>query len=134
MLASLAGCTTVDVRRVDAQQHDLKLVCIEEHTVYPGSDLLTVIEDGFHRHGIKTMVYSAKAPDSCEYTLRYAEYRGWDFTQFLKRVELSLRLKDKTIASATYNHSGGLALNKYASTQEKVNPVIDELLGEFSRE
>lgn len=130
---TLAGCTTVDVRKVDAKQHDLKLVCIEENPEVLVSDLLTVLDDGFQRHGIKTLVYRGKAPDRCEYTLWYTAYRGWDFKPFLRRVELRLRFRDETIASATYNHSGGLALNKWASTQEKVNPVIDELLSEFSR-
>ena len=133
LLAVLCGCTTVNVRKVDSKQHDLKLVCIEENPEVLVSDLLTVLEDGFHRHGIKTLVYRTKAPDRCEYTLWYTAFRGWDFTPFLKRVELRLRAWDETIASATYNHSGGLALNKWASTQEKVDPVIDELLSDFSR-
>lgn len=132
LLVGVVGCTTVDVRKVDANQHDLQLVCIEENPQVLVSDLLTVLEDGFQRHGIKTTVYREKIPEHCEYTLWYTAYRGWDLAPFLRRVELRLRLKDETIASATYNHSGGFALNKWASTEAKVNPVIDELLSGFA--
>jgi len=42
-------------------------------------------------------------------------------------------MQNETIASATYEHSGGLALNKWASTKSKVDPVLDELLSGFRR-
>jgi hypothetical protein len=131
---SLSACTTVNVRRVDAGAHPMKLVCIEENPKVLVSDLISVLESGFERHSIKTVVYRDKAPDRCEYTLWYTAFRGWDLAPFLRHVELRLRRGDETIASATYNHSGGLALNKWASTETKLNPVIDELLAGFSRE
>lgn len=132
ILAALYGCTTVDVAKVDAKRHDLKLVCIEENPEVLVSDLISVLEGGFQRYGIKTMIYRTNAPEACEYTLWYTAFRDWDIAPYVNRVELRLRVEEETIASGTYNHSGGLALNKWASTQEKVNPIIDELLSEFS--
>jgi hypothetical protein len=127
----VSGCTSIDVRKVDVTAHPMKLVRIEENPKVLVSDLLPVLGDGFQRHGIKTTTYRDKVPDRCEYTLWYTATRGWDFTPFLRNAELRLRRDDQVIASATYNHSGGLALNKWASTQEKLDPVIDELLSGF---
>ena len=129
---SLTACTTVSVRKVDAAAHPVALVCIEENPKVLVSDLLFVLEDGFQRHGIKTIVYKGKPPDRCEYTLWYTASRGWDLKPFLNNAEFRLRQGDESVASATYKHAGGLALNKWASTQEKLTPVIDELLSGFS--
>ncbi len=131
ILLSLSACTTVNVRSVDTAQYPMKLVCIEENPKVAVSDLLSVLESGFQRYNINTSVYRDKAPARCEYTLWYTAFRGWDLAPFLRHVELRLRRGDETIASATYNHSRGLALNKWASTEDKLTPVIDELLGGF---
>ena len=131
LLLSLSACTSVSVQKVDASKHPLNLVCIEENPKVAVSDLIFVLEEGFRRYNINTTVYRDKAPDRCEYTLWYTAFRGWDFAPFLRHAELRLRHGDYTIASATYKHSGGFALNKWASTEEKLTPVIDELLGGF---
>ena len=127
----LQACTSVNVRKVDASAHALKLVCIEENPKVLVTDMLNVLEEGFQRHAVRTLVYRDKAPDRCEYTLWYTATRGWDFTPFLNRAELRLRRDGETIASANYEHSGGFALNKWASTSNKLTPVIDELLSGF---
>lgn len=130
----LSACTTINVKSVDARTYPMKLVCIEENREVLVSDLLSVLESGFERHRIKTAVYRDKAPDRCEYTLWYTAFRGWDLAPFVRRVELRLRHGDETIASAIYNHSGGFALNKWANTESKLTPVIDELLAGFDRD
>jgi hypothetical protein len=132
--SALQACTSVSVRKVDASAHAMKLVCIEQNPKVIVDDMLTVLEDGFQRHGIRTMIYQDKAPDRCDYTLWYTATRGWDLAPFLNRAELRLRHNGETIASANYNHSGGFALNKWASTSTKISPVIDELLSGFNGE
>jgi hypothetical protein len=129
--STLQACTSVSVRKVDASAHAMKLVCIEQNSKVIVDDMLSVLEEGFQRHDIRTLVYQGNAPDRCEYTLWYTATRGWDLSPFLNRAELRLRYKGETIASANYKHSGGLALNKWASTSTKISPVIDELLAGF---
>jgi hypothetical protein len=129
----LCSCTTINVRKVDATKHPLHLVCIEENPKVLVDDMILVLENGFQRHNIKTIVYREKPPEQCEYTLWYTALRGWDLASFLRHAELRLRRGDETIATATYNHSGGFGLNKWASTEEKLNPVLDELLSGFRR-
>jgi hypothetical protein len=127
----LMACTTINVKKVDSSKYPLKLVCIEENPQVLVDDLLAVLEGAFQSRNIRTVIYKGKAPDRCEYTLWYTAYRGWDLKPFVKRVELRLRQGDETIATATYNHSGGLALNKWESTERKLTPVLDELLADF---
>jgi|ERR1700687_2639429 len=132
LCALLIACTTVNVRKVDASKYPLKLVCIEENPRVLVDDLLSVLETEFQNRNIRTTIYKGNAPDRCEYTMWYTALRGWDLAPFLKHVELRLRRGDETIAIATYNHSGGLGLNKWASTESKLSPVIGELLAEFN--
>lgn len=128
----LNGCTSTNVRKVDSAEHRLDFVCIERNPEVLVDDIVQVLEAGFLRHGIKTTVYQGQPPSGCEYTLWYVAYRGWDFVPFLKNAELRLRHKGIDIAAASYNHKGGFALNKWEGTDTKLDPVIDELLADFT--
>lgn len=131
-LLALSACTTVNVRSIDPIANPIQLVCIQENPDVAVDDFLTIVESGFQRHGIRTIIYKDKKPDRCEYTLTYTASRGWDLVPFMKYAELRLRHGDETISLATYKHSGGFALNKWASTASKLDPVLDELLAKFS--
>ncbi|MGZ8187028.1 MAG: hypothetical protein ACXWTL_11320, partial [Methylobacter sp.] len=76
-------------------------------------------------------IYTGDAPSQCEYTMWYTAFRGWDFVPFLRLVELRLNYGEDTIASAKYKHTGGFALNKWASTESKLSPLFDKLLTDF---
>lgn len=125
---SLSACTTVNVQKVDTAAHKIEQVCIIENPKVAVSDFLQVLESGFQRHGIQTSVQRGRVPESCEYTLTYTAKRGWDLKPFLNMAELSLKKGNTNIASAVYSHGGGFALNKWAGTKEKIDPVIDQLL------
>jgi len=49
-------------------------------------------------------------------------------------AELRLKHGAKTIGSATYRHAGGFALNKWASTESKMHPVIEQLLAGYQKQ
>jgi hypothetical protein len=126
--SALQACTSVEIKKVDASAHTISSVCIEKNPKVLVKDILGVLEDGFRRHDIRTLVYQGKAPDQCEFTLWYNATEGWDLAPFLNYAELRLRYQGELIASANYKHSGGLALNKWGSTSTKISPVMDELL------
>ena len=132
LLLSTAACTTVEVAKVDASRYPMQLVCIERNDKVLVDDFLSVVERGFLRHGVEAVVYDGQQADNCEYSLWYTAERGWDMSPYLDFAELRLKQHGKTIGTATYKHSGGLALNKWASTNEKMDPVIDSLLADFS--
>lgn len=128
---AVAGCTSMNVSKIDAAKYPVKLICIEENTEVLVGDMLSFLEKSIQERNIRTTIYRGAVPAQCEYTLWYTAFRGWDFTPYMNRAELRLRQNNLTIASATYNHSGGLALNKWASTESKLAPVLEELMADF---
>jgi hypothetical protein len=126
---TLAACTSVTARPVD---HSLGIrgVCIQENPRVQVSDFISVIREGFNRHGISSEVFSETKPDKCEYILTYTALRSWDFVPYLSHAELKLERQSLQIAYGEYHviGKGGLSLMKWASTKEKMDPVIDELL------
>jgi len=131
----ISGCTTISVKKVDRAQAPITLLCIEENPRVLVADLLSFLESSFQKRGIKTAVYRENSiPASCEYSLWYTAFRGWDLAPYLRSAELRIRRGAETVAIASYKHTGGLALNKWESTETKLTPLIDELLADFQSE
>lgn len=128
----LSGCTAVTVRPLD-KAAELKHVCIQDNPKVAVQDFVTIVRDGFDRHGISTEVIAGSAPERCEYLLTYTALRSWDFSPYLSHAELRIERGGRQVAYAEYHlkGKGGLALNKWASTKSKMDPVIDELLGAY---
>jgi hypothetical protein len=125
---ALCACTSIQVSPVNA---GLKLehVCIKENPRVKIDDFVDVLEDGFDRHGVTTELFSGKeAPVNCAYILTYTATRKWDLAPFLAYAQLYIKDKEgNMIASARYEHHGGLDFGKWAGTREKMDPVIDQL-------
>jgi hypothetical protein len=132
LLLSTTACTTVEVTEVDASEYPMQMVCIERNDEVIIDDFLSVLEQGFLRHGVEVAVYDGRQADSCEYSLWYTAERGWDISPYLDFAELRLKRHGRTIGTATYKHAGGFALNKWAATSEKIDPIIDSLLVDFA--
>lgn len=108
----------------------MKHVCIRENPKVRVSDFISVLRDGFDRHGIITEVFSEERPDRCEYILTYTALRSWDVTPYLSHAELRIEKGGRQIAYTEYHlkGKGGLSPRKWDGTKEKMDPVIDELL------
>ena len=132
--AFLAGCTSIEVRPVSAD-HKISEVCIEENPAVIVEDFLIVVRDGFDRHGIATKVYPKPVPKECEHILTYTALKNWDLATYLHHAELRLERNGRMVGTATYHLTGkgGLSLTKWASTKEKMDPVIDEMLANVKR-
>jgi hypothetical protein len=131
---ALAGCTSIQVQPID-RSVGLEHVCIQENPRVIVADFLTVLRDGFDRHGISTEVFSGTASDRCEYILTYTALQSWDLTLYLWYAELRLEHKGQKIGFAEYRlrgrgltARGGLSLMKWQGTKTKMDPVLDELL------
>jgi hypothetical protein len=127
----LGGCTSIQVRPVDASKHPIKIVYVQQNPKVKVEDLLRVVEDGFQRHGIGTKIATGEPPADSDYLLTYTATRSWDGVPWLKHVELRLKRGAMQVGSATYHHRGWFGVNKYAGTRTKLNPVIDEMLADF---
>ena len=128
---ALSACTSVKVKPVDASLN-IQNVCIQENQKVTLDGFIPMLQEGFARHGISTRVI----PDhrTCEFVLTYTALRSWDVTVYLSHAELHLLHNGQEIASAEYHlrGKGGLSLTKFKRVQSKMDPVIDELLGEYS--
>lgn len=133
---SVSACTSVKVQELNSGEHQVHHVCIEQNPKVIVERFPQVIEDGFQRHGITSEVYKGEKPSHCEYSLTYTALKTWDMGAYLHHAEMRL-FKNKTkIAYAEYhlNGKGGLALNKWAGVDSKMDPVINKLLSGYSPE
>ena len=130
-LGFTSACTTIAVYPVDAQKHPMELVCIEDNPQVAIGDFLIIIQNEFMRHGILTEVYEDEPPKDCEYLMTYTARRSWDLVSFMATAYLKIDKGPRNVASASYKHSGGFGLSKYASTESKMKRVINELLADF---
>jgi len=130
-LTFLLSCTSIEVDKIDRSRHPLERICIEDNpdVIVPGFRL--VLEEALERRGIATRVYAGTRPRDCEYVLTYTALRGWDLAPFLNYAELTVRRGHTRIGRAVYRHSGGFALNKWASPKSKMSPVLDQLLEDW---
>lgn len=135
IFAHLSGCTSVKVSNVDPS---LKIshVCIEKNPKVIVGDFLPVVQEGFTRHGITTEIYKENLPAYCKYHLTYTAFRKWGMANYMHHAELRLYKGNEKIGDAEYhlNGGGGLALNKWASVESKMDPVIDQLLAAYTPE
>lgn len=130
VLLAASGCTSVNVKPV-AKSAALQQVCIINNPKVIVSDFIPVLRDGFSRHGIATSIVEQSQSNTCDVTLTYTALRSWDFKPYLSHAELRLWRAGNQIGSAIYHlkGGGGFALNKWASTKTKMDPVVDQLLG-----
>lgn len=131
-IATLTGCTSISVTPIQ-NAADIQNMCIQKNEKVLISDFISVLQDGFKRHGINTEVYTASRPPHCQYTVTYTARRSWDFAPYLSTAEIWVYQDTKQVAYAQYylKGKGGLSLNKWASTKSKLTPLIDQLLAEY---
>lgn len=129
-LTLLSGCTSVRVHSVDPAAQMLH-VCIQENPKVAVDDFVSVLRDGFDRHGISTEVFQVgKRPARCEFVMTYTALRSWDMGAYLSHAELRIEKAGRAVASAQYHlrGKGGFSLTKWVGTKTKMDPVIDQLL------
>jgi len=134
LVGCLSGCTSVDVRPLQAEDH-VTNVLIRENPKVAVDDFLDVLVEGFERHGIATKVVSETTDVKEAYVVTYVAYRTWDLKPYLSKATINIEKEGHRIAHAEYHlvGGGGLDLAKWAGTKSKIDPVIDELLKGFSK-
>ena len=131
--AALSACTAINVQPV-SQEHAATIdhICIQKNPRVQVDDFTDVLEQTFSKHGITSEIFEVRdKPAQCAYTLTYTALRSWDITPYLSQAELNLKHNNRSIAKASYHlrGKGGLSLAKWASTETKMTPVIEQLLG-----
>ena len=132
LLFLLAACTAVDIKPVPS---DMKMthVCIEENPKVIVKGFVSTIEHVFEDRLITTEIYRGKKPERCAFYLTYTALRSWDFAPYLSHAELRLYHEGLRVGYAEYHlrGKGGFALNKWASVESKMTPVVNQLLAKY---
>jgi hypothetical protein len=134
-LSILTGCASKVVNPI-SKEHNISHICIENNPKVIVSDFLPVMEDEFYNHGISSEVfYLDNMPKSCNVRVNYVAFQTWDLKTYLTRAEIRVYKDKKRIGYGMFNEDGGfasLSLNKWKSVHEKMKPIFDELLKEYS--
>ena len=129
LLLFLASCTTVEVQPVDTTAHVIKKVTVLVNNDVAVKDFISVLEKRILFHGMTCYVSRDNDDKGKGYVLTYTARRSWDHILFLNYAELNLSYNGELIAHAVYKMPNAIHVNKFDSTETKMNPVIDELFG-----
>ncbi|WP_196762050.1 Sbal_3080 family lipoprotein [Eikenella corrodens] len=129
-----SACTSIKVQPVGASEN-IKEICIQKNPNVQDRDFLNVLQNRLAYHHIQSQILENRELQSCVYSMTYTALRTWDITTYLSHAELYLYKNGRQIAQAEYHllGGGGLTFSKFDSTQTKMEPVIDQLLGRSGR-
>lgn len=132
---TLASCTSVQVSKLPTD-YPVSHICIEENAKVTEPSFLNVVTKRIESKGFTTEKFRAAPPSHCKVTMEYTALRSWDFVTYLSHAEIRIKREGVVIADAEYHliGKGGFDLSKWASTESKMNPVVDELLADYNPE
>lgn len=116
-------------------QNPIHEVCIEWNGAVAMSDFVPALQNELIRRGVQSRVYDAGTQSvGCQVTMTYTGFVKWDtkvfsdaYTPYLTYVSLTLRRDGRVMGSAQYR-LGSFAQDKWATTNEKLGPLVDALL------
>jgi hypothetical protein len=131
----LVGCGTkshVKMMLPETENTVIKHACVIKNEQVKVADFLSVLQEGFNKHGIQCSVVNQANEKDCPYTVTYIAEQSWDLRYFLGHAEIKVYKFDKLIGHVTYDVPGGTwnfdLANKFKDTRSKILPLIDELL------
>lgn len=131
---AVSACTSISVQPVDPDLN-VQHVCIQDNPQVIIDGFVEYLQDDFARYGITTEVIGTRRPRHCEFVLSYTARRSWDMTPYMSTADLTLTRNGYRIANAnsSLQGKGGFALSKYASTESKLDNVVDQLLAGYDQ-
>lgn len=131
---SVTGCTSIQVNNNDGfQPQSVKQICIINNPKVTIDGFNQSIVRSFARYNINARIYPENSkPALCETIMNYTALRTWDVVTYMSYAKFTL-LKDGRIASEAefrLRGKGGLALNKWRSTDTKIDELVDQLVGQ----
>ena len=129
----LVGCTSIQINNTTGFNPDsIKQVCIVHNPKVIIRDFDKLVEKSFARYNIDSKTVKNNDDLSlCQTTLNYTALRSWDFAPYMVSAQFNLLQNGRQVSEASFRlkGNGGLALNKWRSTETKINELVDELLG-----
>lgn len=129
----LVGCTSIQINNTTGFNPDsIKQVCIVHNPKVIIRDFDRLVEKSFARYNIDSKTVKNNDDLSlCQTTLNYTALRSWDFAPYMVSAQFNLLQNGRQVSEASFRlkGNGGLGLNKWRSTETKINELVDELLG-----
>ena len=130
---SITGCTSIQIKNSEGfQPQTVKQICVINNpkVIIVGFD--DSIVRSFARYNINARIYPENSkPALCETTMNYTALRTWDFVTYMSYAKFTLLREERVVSEAEFRlkGKGGLALNKWRSTDTKVDELVDQLVG-----
>lgn len=128
----LVGCTSIQVNNVTGFNPDsIRQVCVIHNPKVVINNFDALVEKSFKRYDIEAK--TVKETDNlslCQTTLNYTALQSWDFATYMVSAQFNLIQDGRQVSEASFRlkGNGGLALNKWRSTETKINELVDQLL------
>jgi len=112
-------------------------VCIAHNPMVASGEVLPALQIALSQAGVDSRIYAADtSPLACPVWLQYSGTVTWDTPPFrsvtrayLASAQLTLRtMHGEVLASSAYNVDGPFETSKWATTQDKLSPVVQALL------
>lgn len=113
-------------------------LCIEFNPASPTADLLPALQMALRQHQIESRIYEAQTAGSgaCPVWLRYSAQIDWDrrplsdqYQAYLSAASLTLQsAQGRVLSSSHYAVDPVFGISKWATTQDKLSPVVAALV------
>lgn len=130
---SITGCTSIQVKNSEGfQPQSVKQICVINNpkVIIAGFD--DSIVRSFARYNINARIYPENSkPALCETTMNYTALRTWDVVTYMSYAKFTLMKEGRIVSEAEFRlkGNGGFALNKWRSTDTKIDELVDQLVG-----
>ena len=114
-----------------------KELCIEYNPQTQVADIVQVLQTALRNNNIESRLYEGPMPaDKCGVWLKYSAYIDWEippmgdrYRSYVFSAALTLKSdKGLVLATSSYLLDSSMGLSKWASTGDKLTPVVNALL------
>jgi hypothetical protein len=115
----------------------LKELCIEFNPQAQVADIVPALQIALRQHQIESRVYEGiAATEKCNVWLRYSAFIDWGqyplsdrYKPYVSKAALTLQTaRGRVLSSSHYELDPVLGTSKWASTQDKLTPVVSALI------
>lgn len=129
---SITGCTSIQVKNSEGfQPQAVKQLCVINNPKVIIAGFNDSIVRSFARYNINARIYpETSKPTLCETTMDYTALRTWDVVTYMSYAKFTLMKEGRIVSEAEFRlkGNGGLALNKWRSTDTKIDELVDQLI------
>ncbi|MGB9192059.1 MULTISPECIES: Sbal_3080 family lipoprotein [unclassified Acinetobacter] len=129
---AVSGCTSIQVKNNEGfQPKTVKQICVINNPKVTIAGFDDSIVRSFARYNINARIYPENSkPALCETTMNYTALRTWDVVTYMSYAKFTLMKEGQVVSEAEFKlkGKGGLALNKWRSTDTKIDELVDELV------